>query len=121
MAWGNNSRAQLGRIPTKEAYDKLDDKLVLLKSSKRVVRLPHTLHVVLDVPSQVPGISAPIISYQINDTFCLAGLVRPLNVIEKTTGELTLHYVLQHFYGLYCSATVMEKVGHNCICHMTYI
>lgn len=110
LAWGNNSRAQLGRIPARETRE-TDEKLVLLKSSKRVVRLPHTMHVVLDVPSQVPGISTPVISYQTNDTSSLAGLVYPLSVIEKTPGELTLHYVLEHFYGLYCSTSIMEKVS----------
>ncbi|XP_050454237.1 uncharacterized protein LOC126852967 isoform X1 [Cataglyphis hispanica] len=108
LAWGNNSRAQLGRIPARETRD-ADDKLVLLKSSKRVVRVPNTLHVALDVPSQVPGISTPEISYQSNDTPCFAGLVRPLSVIEKLPGELTLHYVLKHFYGLYRSASIMDK------------
>lgn len=108
LAWGNNSRAQLGRIPAKEARD-ADDKLVLLKSSKRIVRLPNALHIALDVPSQVPGISSPVISYRSNDTFPLAGFVRPLSVIEKSPGELTLHYVLQHFYSLYNSTNIIEK------------
>jgi len=112
LAWGNNSRAQLGRIPARETRD-ADDKLVLLKSSKRLVRLPNALHVALDVPSQVPGISAPIISYRSNDVFSLSGLIRPLSVIEKTSGELTLDYVLEHFYGLYNSADVMEKVCYS--------
>ncbi|XP_072761626.1 uncharacterized protein Ca isoform X2 [Anoplolepis gracilipes] len=108
LAWGNNSRAQLGRIPARETRD-ADDKLVLLKSSKRVVRLPNALHIALDVPSQVPGISIPVISYQSNDVSCFAGLVRPLSVIEKSPGELTLHYVLEHFYSLYHSASIMDK------------
>ncbi|EFN66274.1 X-linked retinitis pigmentosa GTPase regulator-like protein [Camponotus floridanus] len=108
LAWGNNNRAQLGRIPAKETRD-TDDKLVLLKSSKRVVRLPNTLHVALDVPSQVPGISIPVISYQSNDATCFTGLIRPLSVIEKSPGELTLHYVLEQFYSLYHSANIMDK------------
>lgn len=112
LAWGNNSRAQLGRIPARETRD-ADDKLVLLKSSKRVVRLPNTLHIALDVPSQVPGISTLEISYQSNDVSCFAGLVRPLSVIEKSPGELTLHYVLEHFYGLYRSASIMDKVRRS--------
>jgi len=99
----------LGRIPARETRD-ADDKLVLLKSSKRVVRLPNTLHVAFDVPSQVPGIATPMISYRSNDTSSLAGLVCPLSIIEKSPGELTLHYVLEHFHGLYCSANIMRKV-----------
>ncbi|XP_077282523.1 RCC1 and BTB domain containing protein claret isoform X3 [Temnothorax americanus] len=108
LAWGNNSRAQLGRIPAKEAHD-ADDKLVLLKSSKRIVRLPTALHIALDVPSQVPGISTPVISYRSNDAFSLAGSVRPLSVIERSPGDVTLHYILEHFYGLYTSANIIEK------------
>jgi len=110
LAWGNNSRGQLGRIPAKEARD-TDDKLVLLKSSKRIVRLPNAVHIALDVPSQVPGISTPVISYRSNDVFSLAGLIRPLSIIEKSPGELTLHCVLEHFYSLYNSANIIEKVG----------
>ncbi|XP_024872319.1 uncharacterized protein LOC112454915 [Temnothorax curvispinosus] len=108
LAWGNNSRAQLGRIPAKEARD-ADDKLVLLKSSKRIVRLPNALHIALDIPSQVPGISTPVISYRANDAFSLAGSVRPLSVIERSPGDVTLHYILEHFHGLYNSANIIEK------------
>lgn len=100
----------MGRIPAKDARD-ADDKLVLLKSSKRIVRLPNALHVALDVPSQVPGISMPVISYRSNDVFSLAGFVCPLSVIEKSPGELTLHYVLEYFYSLYNSANIMKKVS----------
>jgi len=100
----------LGRIPAKETRD-ADDKLVLLKSSKRIVRLPNALHVALDVPSQVPGISTPVISYRPNHAFSLAGSIHPLSVIERSPGELTLHYILEHFYGLYNSANIIEKVG----------
>ncbi|KAK2577382.1 hypothetical protein KPH14_003497 [Odynerus spinipes] len=103
LAWGNNNRAQLGRISAK------DDKLVLLKSSKRVMRFANTSHVVLDIPSQVPNIPAPIISYQSYDIPSLAGLIPPLSVIEKSPGELMLHYVFEHFNGLYDSTKIMEK------------
>lgn len=113
MAWGNNNRAQLGRIPAKDIRD-ADDKLVLLKSSKRVVRLPHASHIALDIPSQVPGIPTPIISYRSDDVSSLAEYIRPLSIIEKSPGELTLHYVLEHFYGLYNSSRIMTKVCTLC-------
>ncbi|CAK9809769.1 X-linked retinitis pigmentosa GTPase regulator homolog [Anthophora plagiata] len=106
LAWGNNSRAQLGRLPAKDTRD-TDDKLVWIK--KRVVRLPHTSHIALDVPSQVPNIPAPIISYQSYDISSLADVIRPLSVIEKSPGELTLHYALEYFSGLYDSLRIMEK------------
>ncbi|XP_043788505.1 uncharacterized protein LOC122712731 isoform X1 [Apis laboriosa] len=106
LAWGNNSRAQLGRLPAKDMRD-TDDKLVLIK--KRVVRLPHTSHVALDMPTQVPNIPAPIISYQSYDISSLAGTICPLSVIEKSPGELTLHYALEYFSGLYDSSKIIEK------------
>ena len=108
MAWGSNSMAQLGRAPTKDSGS--DEKLVLLKSSKRVVRLPHGANVAHDTPTQVPYIPTPIISYQSYDVTPLAGRVRPLSVVEKTPGELTLHYVLEQFFGFYDNNKIMEKV-----------
>ncbi|KOX68598.1 X-linked retinitis pigmentosa GTPase regulator like protein [Melipona quadrifasciata] len=106
LAWGNNSRAQLGRLPAKDTRD-TDDKLVLIK--KRIVRLPHASHVALDMPSQVPNIPAPIISYQSYDVPSLADVIRPLSLIEKSPGELTLNYALEYFCGLYDSSRIIEK------------
>ncbi|XP_043664622.1 uncharacterized protein LOC122627529 isoform X1 [Vespula pensylvanica] len=94
LAWGNNNRAQLGRISVKDTRD-TDEKIVLLKSS----------NIILDVPN----IPAPIISYQSYDIPSLAGFISPLSVIEKSPAELTLHYVLEHFNGLYDSTKIMEK------------
>lgn len=96
LAWGNNNRAQLGRISVKDTRD-TDEKIVLLKSS----------NIILDVPN----IPAPIISYQSYDIPSLAGFISPLSVIEKSPAELTLHYVLEHFNGLYDSTKIMEKVN----------
>lgn len=78
------------------------------------------MHIALDVPSQVPGISTPVISYQSNDASCFTGLVRPLSVIEKSLGELTLHYVLEQFYGLYHPASIMNKVCSS-LCMITQL
>lgn len=108
FAWGNNRRAQLGRLPPKDARD-TEDKLVLIK--KRVARIPNMMHIALDVPSQVPNLPAPIISYLSYDMPPLAGLIRPLSLIEKSPGELTLHYALEYFCGLYDASKIMEKVG----------
>ncbi|KAH0535397.1 uncharacterized protein LOC123267719 [Cotesia glomerata] len=109
LAWGSYSSAQLGRPPSKEANSGNAEKLVLIKSSKRVVRLPHGAHVVQDTPSQVPNIPTPIITYQSYDVTPLAGRVRFLSLVEKTYGELTLHYVLEQFNGLYDAAKIMDK------------
>ncbi|XP_024936810.1 uncharacterized protein LOC107263725 isoform X2 [Cephus cinctus] len=108
LAWGGNSMAQLGRPPAKDSRAS-DEKLVLLKSSRRIVRLPHAAHTAMDTPSQVPNIPTPIITYQSYDITPLAGLVRPLSVVEKVPSELTLHYVLEQFNGLYDSEKIMNK------------
>ncbi|XP_011299545.1 uncharacterized protein ca [Fopius arisanus] len=109
LAWGSNSLAQLGRPPTKESGGNVAEKLVLIKSSKRVVRMPHGAHVAQDSPSLVPHIPTPIITYQSYDVTPLAGRVRPLSLVEKSYGDLTLHYALEQFNGIYDAGKIMEK------------
>ncbi|XP_034951162.1 uncharacterized protein ca [Chelonus insularis] len=108
LAWGSSSIAQLGRPPTKESGN-VTEKLGFIKSSKRVVRLPHGTHVVQDTPTQVPSIPTPIITYQSYDVTPLARKIHPLSLIEKSAGELTLHYVLEQYNGLYDAGKIMEK------------
>lgn len=108
LAWGSNNTAQLGRPPVEDARG-VEGKLVLLKSSRRVVRLPHAAHSALDTPSQVPNIPTPVISYRSYDVTPLAGLVQPLSVVEKSLGETTLHYILERLNGLYDSAKILDK------------
>lgn len=110
LAWGNNSMAQLGRTPAREIANS-DKRLVMLKSSKKVVRLPQLSHATLDTPGQVPKIPSPIVSYQNYEVAPLPGCVQPLSIIEKSPNVTTLHYVLEHFYGLYNSANVLNKVS----------
>ncbi|XP_012265195.2 uncharacterized protein LOC105691366 isoform X1 [Athalia rosae] len=108
LAWGSNNMAQLGRPPVEDTRG-VEGKLVLLKSSRRVVRLPHAAHSALDTPSQVPNIPTPVISYRSYDVTPLAGLVEPLSVVEKSLGETTLHYILERLNGLYDSAKILDK------------
>ncbi|XP_046742534.1 uncharacterized protein LOC124409162 [Diprion similis] len=109
LAWGSNNTAQLGRPPVEDSRG-VERKLVLHKSLRRVVRLPHGAHFSLDtVPRQVPNIPTPVISYRSYDVTPLAGLVQPLSVVEKSLGETTLHYVLERLNGLYDSAKIMDK------------
>ncbi|XP_012270806.1 uncharacterized protein LOC105694570 [Orussus abietinus] len=108
LAWGSNTLGRLGRPPAKD-FRGMDDKLVLLKASKRVVRVPHASQPALDTPSPVPNIPSPIISYECYDVTPLAGLVLPLTTIEKCPGEETFHYVLEQFHEMYDSSEIMEK------------
>ncbi|KAK0180736.1 hypothetical protein PV327_003090 [Microctonus hyperodae] len=108
LSWGSNNIAQLGRSPPQESGN-VGEKFVFIKSSKRVVRLPHEIHLALDTPSQVPNIPNPIITYQSYDVTPLAGRIFPLRLLEESYSDLTLHYVLEHFNGVYNAAKIMEK------------
>ncbi|KAG7209510.1 hypothetical protein KM043_015595 [Ampulex compressa] len=103
LAWGRNNKAQLGCKEVRST-----DKILFFKPPNQVIRLPHTSHDALP-PSPVPNIPAPVISFRGHGTSALAGLSRPLSVIEKLPGQLTLHYALEHFSGLYDFSRIMEK------------
>lgn len=110
MAWGNNNRAQLGRVPATKplSYDK---KMFVLKSAKRIVTLPGTTHTIVENPSPIPTIPSPTISYQSYDVTPLANLLPPLSLIEKTPGVNTLHYALEYFTGIFDSDKIIQKVN----------
>ena len=111
LAWGSNNFAQLGRAP---ANPKEEEKLIFkFKSSKRIIRcFNHSdrYSVIDTTPNQVPNIPTPTISYQSYDVTPLAGSVRPLSYIESSFSDLTLHYALEQFHGLYSSFKIIKKV-----------
>ncbi|XP_066588332.1 uncharacterized protein ca [Prorops nasuta] len=109
LAWGNNYRAQLGRIPTKDPREGGEEKHAIIRSTRRIIRLPQGSSSSVEVPTQVPNIPAPIISYRSYDIPSLVGSNKPFSLIEKSPGELTLHYVLEQFNGIYDSTKIMDK------------
>jgi hypothetical protein len=66
------------------------------------------------MPNQVPNIPSPTISYQSYDVTPLAGSVKPLADIERSLSDLTLHYALEQFHGLYDSFKILTKVRPHC-------
>ena len=54
-SWGSNALGQLGKPPNEEAKS-LEGKLVMLKTTKRVIKLPHGSHNSSEVPHEVPGL-----------------------------------------------------------------
>lgn len=60
FAWGNNSFGQLGKPPLSE--DGENSKVVVMKTTKRIIRLPNNVQNVCDVPTPVPGITNGIYS-----------------------------------------------------------
>jgi hypothetical protein len=46
FAWGNNTGGQLGKPPL-DVSSKDSDKVVVMKGTKRIIRLPHSLQVTI--------------------------------------------------------------------------
>ncbi|XP_021913956.1 uncharacterized protein LOC110827029 isoform X3 [Zootermopsis nevadensis] len=119
-AWGNNSLAQLGRVPVEDSKS-LEGKLVMLKTTKRVIKLPHGSQKSCDVPKAVPGLPNCTISFKYDNLSGIGGycvyltqssteLCPPLCSIEDPCyGLRTLHYTLQHFHGHYDSTYLLNK------------
>ncbi|KAJ8687906.1 hypothetical protein QAD02_023701, partial [Eretmocerus hayati] len=107
ISWGSNDMAQLGRAPA--APKDMSKKLVIrFKSSKQIVRCFNSM-AIDGTPGPVPGIPAPTISYQSYDVAPLAGSLKSLDDLETDLTDLTLHYALEQFHGLYSSAKILDK------------
>ncbi|XP_033611768.1 uncharacterized protein LOC111875606 isoform X4 [Cryptotermes secundus] len=119
-AWGSNSQAQLGRVPVEESKG-LEGKLVMLKTTKRVIKLPHGSQNSSDIPKAVPGLPNSTISFKYDSFSGFGGccgyskgayteLCPPLCSIEEPCyGLRTLHYAFQHFHGYYDSVYLLNK------------
>ncbi|XP_011499761.1 PREDICTED: uncharacterized protein LOC105363708 [Ceratosolen solmsi marchali] len=112
LSWGNNNLMQLGRTPDKlkQSEDRMN---MAFQSSKRtfrnITRFDRLDKVTESMPNQVPNIPSPTISYQSYDVTPLAGSIRPLINIEHNLSDLTLHYALEQFHGLYGSFKILNK------------
>ena len=108
MAWGNNNTAQLGHDPknSKEA----EEKGIFRSKSVRYVSRDHNRLLDYSLPNQVPNIPAPAVSFLCYDVTPLAGSIRPLIYVEPNFGDLTLHYALEQFHGLYSTYKILKKV-----------
>ncbi|XP_014210897.1 uncharacterized protein LOC106641130 [Copidosoma floridanum] len=113
LAWGNNSLAQLGRTPKEQDERNLKDLVLKFRVSNRIINcIDHLDKLGIGAettPNEVPYIPSPTISYQSYDVTPLAGSVMPLKNVEKELSDMTLHYVLEQFHGLYDSATILKK------------
>ncbi|XP_063216868.1 uncharacterized protein LOC134527844 isoform X2 [Bacillus rossius redtenbacheri] len=114
-AWGSNAGGQLGKPPNEESRA-LEGKLFMLKSAKRVIKLPHGSGNSSNTPREVPGVPSSTISFKHGASpgqtqgLELVDVCPPLSTLEKPSyGLLTLHYVMQRFHGFYDSGLVMSK------------
>lgn len=62
FAWGNNAGGQLGKLPIDEGAGKDGgtNKVLVMKSTKRIIRLQHSLQNSCDVPKPVQGITSGV-------------------------------------------------------------
>lgn len=111
-AWGSNQQAQLGHLPTEDSSRAgLEGRMVMLKSSKRMIKLPHGSLNIVDVPREVPLLPPVQIEYHtvlqnvdsLKDLVCLSKMETPPH------GQKTLHYALTYFYGYYNTSEFREK------------
>ncbi|XP_023343350.1 uncharacterized protein LOC111712841 [Eurytemora carolleeae] len=69
FGWGSNSSCQLGRPPLEPDKGTEQSKVLLMKTTKRIIRLQHGLQNSCDIPKPVPGIQkSGIYAEQINKT-----------------------------------------------------
>ena len=76
-------------------------------------------------PSQVANIPAAIISYKNDESVPFVGRTDFLCRVEKTPGEMTLHYALELFRGLYDAKKILKRVcvTHSCtilVCNIKF-
>ncbi|KAJ9601762.1 hypothetical protein L9F63_000054, partial [Diploptera punctata] len=119
-AWGNNSQAQLGYAPLEDAKP-LEGKFVMLKTAKRVIKLPHGSQNSSDIPRDVPGLPSSTITFKYDNTSGIGNWYQnwlgistemcvPLCSIEEPCyGLRTLHFAFQHFHGYFDSTYLTNK------------
>ncbi|GLV44383.1 claret [Carabus blaptoides fortunei] len=93
LAWGNNSRAQLGKISDEDERG-LEGKMVMLKTTKRILKIPKTGQNMTDSPREVPNIPTLHITYRNHDKYATfnrnMAYYYPLPQIENTSSYCKL-------------------------------
>eukprot|EP00095_Tigriopus_kingsejongensis_P005381 maker-scaffold1024_size69702-snap-gene-0.11 protein:Tk05381 transcript:maker-scaffold1024_size69702-snap-gene-0.11-mRNA-1 annotation:"PREDICTED: uncharacterized protein LOC103572785" len=108
FAWGNNSGAQLGKLPLSENPE-TSSKLVVMKTTKRVIRLPNNLQNSCDIPSPVSGITEGIYSNEMltidetgqeveTDALNTAATIASFQKFAPTEVERLLHVTLEAYH-----------------------
>lgn len=86
LSWGNNSKAQLGKISDEDERS-MEGKMVILKSTKRVLKIPKTGQSLTDSPKEVLNLPTLHITYRNNDKLSSCykniGCFYPLRKIEN--------------------------------------
>jgi hypothetical protein len=106
FAWGNNSGGQQGKAPLDETQGEGSGKVVVLKTTRRVIRLQNNLQNTCDVPKPVPGIGSGVYSDDIGDeehaddtASALRENIRLYRQFRSTVDfEVLLHLALEAFH-----------------------
>ncbi|XP_050536531.1 uncharacterized protein LOC126902890 isoform X2 [Daktulosphaira vitifoliae] len=123
--WGSNHEGQLGKIPEEDlAKTLLDGKMVMIKSTHKVIKIQHGNVNKIDSPIEIilPQLrfsfsnTKDIISISVTRCINFPGLqsrecvLENLNDLSNLYGiEYLLHYVLEWFYPYYHNTSVISK------------
>ncbi|XP_054276720.1 uncharacterized protein LOC128995726 [Macrosteles quadrilineatus] len=110
--WGSNQVGQLGREPIEDATKAgLEGRLLMLKTSKRVIKLPHGALNTVETPKEIPSLPSLQIAFQSHPTESdsLKLLARLSTFDNPPHSAKTLHYALSYFHGHYDTAKFREK------------
>nr|XP_023021233.1 uncharacterized protein LOC111509680 isoform X1 [Leptinotarsa decemlineata] len=137
LAWGSPTMAQtiLGR-PLDEDNRRNDEKMVLLKNSRRVMKFPNTIQAgnIDNYPIEVPGLPTMAITFNPSDQkllfsknfipYSIRSIENPeasfephpsvsfehiYDVPDLKLGNKTLHYVLETYHGFYDTENILAK------------
>ncbi|RZF46926.1 hypothetical protein LSTR_LSTR013238 [Laodelphax striatellus] len=107
-AWGSNINGQLGRAPIE---DSTKTGMVLLKTSKRIIKLPHGSLNTADSPKEITGLPP----YELYDSgestvkMYLNGATPLADIESPSHGLRTLHYALHQYRGYYDTTEILNK------------
>lgn len=113
-AWGSNSLAQLGKDLDDDSRSAIEGKVVVLKTTKRVVKLPHGAQNSSDLPYLVPWLPpvvqgiAPSEDAGKDKSSLLRSVPQGKDEIPPY-GHLTLHKTLEFFHKHYNSQRVLSS------------
>jgi len=110
--WGSNQVGQLGREPLEDATKAgLEGRLLMLKTSKRVIKLPHGSLNTVETPKEIPSLPCVQIEFQTNvpENSFIKTLPFLSNLENPAHGWKTLHFALSYFHGYYDATKFREK------------
>ncbi|KAG8235980.1 hypothetical protein J437_LFUL015134 [Ladona fulva] len=109
-AWGSNAMAQLGKDLEESSRSAIQGSVVMLKSTKRVIKHPHGVQNSKDLPYLVPWLPPALPTSAPAENISLSSIPQGKEEVPKY-GHLTLHKTLEFFHKYYNS----QRLLFNCV------